>query len=549
MDNRGYQPRSYGFTREIKRYHTRRIQPINDEDNVNSTNIDERYSPSSIVESYSPTNNRPQSNDSLLEINQDFPQQKKVSYKDDTPILSTTSITGLFIAGGILLGISILIVIPTILGIILTRNPAVTDATTTSTIAPTIITAYWSFDNVASDLYGTYNGTLVNGATFSNTTYFDYGYNLALNDSFNQSVTITYPFFNLSYTSFTFEAWIYGYTLTGDQPLFSQCQCNSCQDQCLYLIIRNHKMYMSFLLDDVIGSTSLSINTWYHVAFVYDYSSGTQSIYLQGILDGTKTSAGPYQGQNGSIFIGSSVLSSNSFYGYIDNMKLTTRTKSASEILTDASLVVYFSFDGSTLTQDMGPNQLNGTISNAAAVSGKVGQGLAFSGSTSSYFQASGFYQLGQSNKPFSFSIWIYPYSIAGGVLIQKATTQTGCSSWCYSLMGLSSFGQVVMFLYTTGAPSIVGPILTVRTWTHLGYTYSTTNGLRMYVNGQLFGTTGPASWSSSSRIDWLNIGCYVSTFWGSNVISGVPYLGAIDEFYVYRRELSASEILALANP
>ncbi|CAF4761007.1 unnamed protein product [Rotaria sp. Silwood2] len=105
------------------------------------------------------------------------------------------------------------------------------------------------------------------------------------------------------------------------------------------------------------------------------------------------------------------------------------------------------------------------------------------------------------------------------------------------------------MFLYTTGAPSIVGPILTVRTWTHLGYTYSTTNGLRMYVNGQLFGTTGPASWSSSSRIDWLNIGCYVSTFWGSNVISGVPYLGAIDEFYVYRRELSASEILALANP
>ncbi|CAF0989749.1 unnamed protein product [Rotaria sordida] len=548
MDNRGYKPRSYGFQREIKRNNTRRIQPINDEDDVISTNIVERYSPSSIAESYSSTNRRPQSNDSLLKTNEDFPQQKQVSYNDDTPILSTTSITGLFIAGGILLGISILIVVPTVLAVILTRNPTVIDTSATSTIAPTIITAYWSFDNDVDDLYGTYNGALVNSASFSNTTYFDYGFNLALNDSVNQSVIITNPFFNLSYTSFTVEAWIYGYTLTGDQPIFSQCSCNSCQDQCLYLIIRNHKIYMSFLLDDVIGSTSLSINTWYHIAYVYDYSSRTQSIYLQGVLDGTKTSAGPYQGQNGSIIIGSSLLSSTSFYGYIDNLIVTTRAKSASEILVDASVVVYFSFDGSTLTQDMGPNQLNGTISNAAAVSGKVGQGLAFSGSSSSYFQASGFYQLGQSNKPFSFSMWIYPYSIAGGILIQKTATQSG-GGWCYSLMGLTSFGQIVMLVYTSGVPLIVGPILTVRTWTHLGYTYSTTNGLQMYINGQLFGTTGPASWSSSSRIDWLSIGSYISSYCGQGVISGVPYLGAIDEFYVYRRELSASEIVALANP
>ncbi|CAF2505339.1 unnamed protein product [Rotaria sp. Silwood2] len=197
----------------------------------------------------------------------------------------------------------------------------------------------------------------------------------------------------------------------------------------------------------------------------------------------------------------------------------------------------------------MGPNQLNGTISNAAAVSGKVGQGLAFSGSTSSYFQASGFYQLGQSNKPFSFSMWIYPYSIAGGVLMQKTILQSTSGGWCYSLMGLSSLGQIVMIVYNAYVSLIVGPILTVRTWTHLGYTYSTTNGLQMYINGQFIGTTGTVSWSSSGRIDWLSIGCYVPSYCGPSVISGVPYLGAIDEFHVYRRELNASEILALANP
>ena len=112
----------------------------------------------------------------------------------------------------------------------------------------------------------------------------------------------------------------------------------------------------------------------------------------------------------------------SSFNGYIDNLKVTTRAKSASEILADATMVVYFSFDGSSLAQDMGPNEMNGTVSNANAVTGRVGQGLAFSGAASSYLQIYGFYQLGQSNKPFSFSLWIYPYSITGGTLIQKST-------------------------------------------------------------------------------------------------------------------------------
>ena len=33
--------------------------------------------------------------------------------------------------------------------------------TTTSTIAPTVYTAYWNFDMNTNDLYGTYNGVLV----------------------------------------------------------------------------------------------------------------------------------------------------------------------------------------------------------------------------------------------------------------------------------------------------------------------------------------------------------------------------------------------------
>jgi len=475
-----------------------------------------------------------------------------------------TSTSGLIIAGAGLLILVLVIVLPTVLIVILTRNPkgkikfifiiysiifffSVVNNSTTTTVAPTVTSAYWGFDSNANDMYGVYNGVILNGAAYSNNTYFGYGYNLQLNASVNQSVTVSSPFFNLSYTSFTVEAWIYGYSLTGDNSIFCQCQCSTCQDQCLYLIIRNYKMYMGFTLDDIVGSTSISINTWYHIAYVYDYSSQTQSLYIQGILDTSRTSAGPYQGQNGSIIIGSSQITSSPFNGFIDNLKLTTRAKSATEILADASVVVYFSFDGSTVTQDMGPNQMNGSLSNAAVETGKVGQGLVFSGSLS-FFQAYGFYQLGQSNKAFSFALWVYPFSVTGGTLIHLTVGQFPNNTWCVDMMGFTYAGQIAF--HTNGASSqITGPFVSTLQWTHIVFTYSNTDGQTMYINGvQYLTANGTTTYSASGSIDWLTIG-YNFGGCSSSPISGGYYFGIIDEFYVYRRELSASDAYSLANP
>ena len=390
---------------------------------------------------------------------------------------------------------------------------------------------------------------LINGVPYSTPTYFGYGANLLFNSTLNQSVVVASPFLNLSYTSFTLEAWIFSSSLVGDNGIFSQCQCSSCQDQCLHLIIRNARMYMGFTLDDLVGVNTVPLNSWTHVAYVYDYSTRTQLIYLQGVLDNSKTSAGPYQGQSGSIVIGSSHLSSSSFNGFMDNVKLTTRAKSSKEILDAASLVTYFSFDGTTVGQDMGPNQMNGTISNVAAVTGRAGQGLAFTGAVTSYLQLYGYFQLGRSNQPYTFSLWIYPYATTGGVLIQKTDSPSATFVWCTTLMGITNAGQIGVFGNSSPRPLIIGPMLSLRTWTHIGYTYSTTNGIRMYINGVLFGTTGPVTFSSSNTMDWLNIGSFVTSYCGTGSLSPTPYQGAIDEFYVYRRELTANEILALANP
>ena len=176
---------------------------------------------------------------------------------------------------------------------------------------------------------------------------------------------------------------------------------------------------MGFSLNDIAGVTTLAVNTWYHVAFVYNYDTMQQIIYLNGVQDRISSSSQPYQGQSGVTQIGvlqSALSQSTYFNGYIDNVRVTTRAKSAAEILNAASLMAYYSFDLPNQLLDSGPNGLHGTQINTALVSGRVNQGMRFTGS-SSFFQAYGFYTLGWgvvTGRPFTIAFWVNPESFSG---------------------------------------------------------------------------------------------------------------------------------------
>ncbi|CAF1129371.1 unnamed protein product [Rotaria sordida] len=365
----------------------------------------------------------------------------------------------------------------------------------------------------------------------------------------------------MSYRSFTVEAWIYPTTISSDNTIFSQCACTTCINQCLTLILRSGRLYLSFGLNDLQGSTTLTANAWYHVAFVYNYATAQQIIYLDGVQDGVRTSTQPYIGQSGSIIIGAQ-STSYYYYGNIDNLALTTRAKSASEISDDATLMFYYSFDLPYPFYGNGLTFLNNTAywsyfitySNylsVATTSGRVNQGIRTI-TTSAGFQMCCFYPMANfNNKPYTFAVWIYPTSIAGGSIVHVSYyhSNSGSGTNCYGhdVLALTSSGQILAQLYQSSSyPSYIGRRLSINTWTHVACTYSSSNGLILYVNGVQEGSVSASTYGYCGYPFFVTLGYSWNVAYGCS--SGTSFQGSLDEFYTYRRELSATEILALAS-
>ena len=154
-------------------------------------------------------------------------------------------------------------------------------------------------------------------------------------------------------------------------------------------------------------------------------------------------------------------------------------------------------------------------------------------------------------------SLWVKPSSVRGATLIHSSAVADG-TDWCIDFLGFSSTGHIVALALEYNNPGeVIGPIIQANNWTHIVTTYSTTNGFQLYVNGLLVGSTGQKPYKGSEKINILTLGnslqgrtnslesgtCY------SESIDPSVYYGAIDEFRVYAKELSAAEIWTLSNP
>ncbi|CAF3374954.1 unnamed protein product [Rotaria sp. Silwood2] len=203
-----------------------------------------------------------------------------------------------------------------------------------------MINILWPFDLNTNDFYNTYNGIPTNNPSYVpspvSTTAIHF------QSSSQQSVEITQPPLKLTHTSFPVECWIHPISLsTYDNAIFAQCQ-NSSPQNCFHLGIRNATLFMNYYKETLKGISVLKANNWYHVAFVFDALTLQLTVYLNGKQDATKKVYTPYQGTNDIITIGTSKISRihhTHFNGYMDQLSVVSKAKSAEDILLDATTI------------------------------------------------------------------------------------------------------------------------------------------------------------------------------------------------------------------
>lgn len=158
---------------------------------------------------------------------------------------------------------------------------------------------------------------------------------------------------------------------------------------------------------------------------------------------------------------------------------------------------------------------------------------------------ADGYVNLGSNfnftSEPFTFSTWLYIRNFVsatpgqGGMIVYKGSYQT---SGYYVQMGLT--GAIALLTNQAGAVqfSVTGDVLALNRWQHFCVTRSGSS-VRLYVDGiDRTSTAGTHTNPSSSALNF-QIGRYET--------GNIGFDGSMDDFRVYNRVLSQSEISSLA--
>jgi hypothetical protein len=219
----------------------------------------------------------------------------------------------------------------------------------------------------------------------------------------------------------------------------------------------------------------------------------------------------------------------------IDRLAFASRAKSACEILEEATLSAYFTFNSATFLSDSGPNSLSAVgHSNSLVSTGHSLQAISFSGSTSSYFQISDVTIIGITNRPFSISFWIRPQSLSG-TLVHISSSASGVG-WCMPFLGYAANGSIVAQMLNGIFRCVIGPPISLApTWTHIVETWSPVNGLRLYVDNILVAsiTSMATSYTASGLPNYITLVNSLNTteICGAGLVGSMsPFSGDIDE-------------------
>ena len=295
------------------------------------------------------------------------------------------------------------------------------------------------------------------------------------------------------------------------------------------------------------STTSLVVNTWYHLAYVYTGAAAT--IYANGTGIGT-AAVGDWQttGQAG-FYVGRrwDTAASPYYAGYISNFRFVNGTAVYTAAFTPptapltaiANTVVLLNTASSgTLTTDSSSNNYTVTNNNTATYSSlnpftpkpnPNGAGSVLFNGTSQYLSVTPTFSLATSTTPFTLEAWVYFTSFNQVAIASTAYAGSGAVPFVMG-MGTGSTGAVgatPWFGYYNGSAWVIAvqstTSLVANTWYHLAYVY-TGSTATIYANGTSIGTAATAAWQTTGQA-----GFYVGRRWDTT--GGTYFAGYISNF------------------
>jgi hypothetical protein len=117
---------------------------------------------------------------------------------------------------------------------------------------------------------------------------------------------------------FTLEMWAY-FTSTANFPTLTDSRANTSSTAGFNLGLSGAKVQLYTTSQLLIGSSTLSANTWYHIAVTR--ASGTLKIWLNGTQDATVANSTNWSDQ--TFIVGATPTPTNYMTGYIDDLRIT----------------------------------------------------------------------------------------------------------------------------------------------------------------------------------------------------------------------------------
>jgi hypothetical protein len=378
------------------------------------------------------------------------------------------------------------------------------------------------------------------------------------NTSFFQGI-LTSSHTNIS--GYSFSLWLY---LTSDQSgmIFSFDNCFNVASQRLYLYNVGDGSNLRISNDgstNDIPNTFPILNTWTH--YVWSVSTNDiHNIYINGVREARIASTPRYTNtqKRRIVIFGDSLRTSeavNGAQGYIDDFRyydgvlgqgLISALYNIKGPINTPKLILYYPFntDISNYASGTGVNfgTIDGSTISRVSTNYIVGTGSLYqsASNTTSYFSIP---IISNNNiAGFSFSLWIYFYSLNNGMIFTFAAG-TGTNN---NRIFVSLFSNTIRIGYNapqtdTSKNTLITPNL--NTWYHYAWTLNTNSNNNFYVNGvPLYISNTPA---------YLSAPLNINRILGSNTTGAPPTNGAqayVDDFRYYDGILSPMQVTDLYN-